>query len=286
MSTTSSSQTLAQRVLPRIHRVLLYAFAAVFVFAFGFPIYWMMVSSITPLEQVISYPPSFVPLEMTFENYERLLSDTSFAQWMFNSLVVSFGNIALSITVSILAGYGLTRFHLPYKKHLAYIFLFAYMFAPVMLGVPYFMIFHQYGLLNTYPGIILAHSSVTIPFTIWLMWQFFQTVPIELEESAWIYGAPRWKSMLEVAIPSAAPGIVAAAIFAFGISWSDYTFALILISDPSMQMMTVGIANFTTGAEIFWDLIMASITLLVIPPLLIIFFLNKYILKGFSVSGM
>jgi len=266
-------------------RFVLYLSVVAILVLFAFPLYWMFVSSIKPMSEIMSYPPALVPNELTLENYLQLIEDTDYLVWLQNSLIVSIGNVLLSVTLSVMAGYGLTRYDFPYKSVFAYSFLIGYMFAPMMLGVPYYMLFYRFGLLDTYPGLILAHASITVPFTIWLMWQFFQTVPIDWEEAAWICGASRYKAMLEIAIPGAIPGIIASAIFAFAISWNDYTFALVIMSSPSKQMLTTGVAQFMSGTQVYWHYLMTGASLLIIPPLLIVFFLNKYILEGFSMGG-
>lgn len=273
------------RLPDRALTIAKYVLVGAVVIVFGFPFYWMFISGIKPAGEIVQYPPQIIPGTVTLANYERLLTDTNYLTWLKNSLIVSSGNVVLSIVISTLAGYGLTRYNIPYKKYIAMSFIFAYMFPPLMLGIPYYMVFDSIGLLNTYTGLIIAHSAITIPFTTWLMWQFFQTVPISWEESAWVFGASRFRSMIEIATPAALPGIVASAIFAFAISWGDYTFALILVDDPDMTLLTVGIDVYTQGAQVYWDLIMTGATLLVIPPLLLVFTLNRYILAGFSISG-
>ncbi|WP_313691826.1 carbohydrate ABC transporter permease [Halorarum halobium] len=262
-----------------------YAGVVLLLVVFGFPFYWMFVSGIKPSADIVQYPPQIIPSTVTLANYERLFEDTKYLLWLRNSLIVSIGNVVLSVVISTLAGYGLTRYAIPYKKYIAMSFIFAYMFPPLMLGIPYYVVFDGLGLLNSYLGLVIAHAAVTIPFTTWLMWQFFQTVPISWEESAWVFGASRFKSMIEIATPGALPGIIASAIFAFGISWGDYTFALILVDDPNMTLLTVGIDIYTQGAQVYWDLIMTGATLLVLPPLILVFTLNRYILAGFSISG-
>jgi multiple sugar transport system permease protein len=245
----------------------------------------MGISSVKPASTIIEYPPELIPDSITLDNYARLLFETNYSTWLKNSIIVSSGNIIMSIVVSTLAGYGLTRYPIPYKKYIAMSFIFAYMFPPLMLGIPYYIVFDRLGLLNSYVGLIIAHSAITIPFTTWLMWQFFQTVPISWEESAWIFGAPRYRSLVEIALPGAIPGIVATAIYAFAISWGDYTFALILVDESAMTLLTVGIDVYSQGAFVYWDLILTGAFLLVIPPLLLIFTMNKYILAGFSLEG-
>lgn len=252
---------------------------------FGFPIYWMFVSSVKPVSTITNFPPVFFPTEITFAAWERLFLDTQYPTWLKNSIIVAAGDVVLSTTLATLAGYALTRYDIPVKKWLARIFIFGYMFPKLTLGVPYYLIFQRLGMLDTLPALIISHQAVILPFTTWIMWQFFQTVPISLEEASWVYGASRLRGMFEVAFPSALPGIVAVAIFAFSVGWSDFTFALLLTSDPSSQVLTVGITGFMSALQIYWGNLMAASAGLVLPPLLVVLLLNRYILSGFTVRA-
>jgi multiple sugar transport system permease protein len=259
---------------------------AVVVAIFAFPVYWIIISGVKPLDQIISYPPHLIPRTFTLDNYTTLFQETDYLIWLKNSLIVASGNIVLSVLLSTFAGYSLARFDIYQRKNIARAFIFSYMFPAMMLGLPYFVLWQRLGLINTNLGLILAHTSVTLPFTTWIMWQFFQTVPIEWEESAWVMGASRFRSMLEVAMPAAAPGIVACAIFAFAISWNDFTFAFVLITSPESQVLTTGITQFIGTTQTLWSHVMVGATVLVIPPFLVVFFLNRYMMEGFSVSGL
>lgn len=259
--------------------------AVVIAFIFGFPLYWMTISSVKPISALTNYPPQLIPQDVTMSNYARLFTETAYLTWLKNSMIVTSGTILLTVILATLAGYSLTRYDIPFKKTMARMFIFGYMFPPMMLSIPYFILFKELGLLDSYLGLMLAHTSISLPFAVWLMWQYFQTVPIEWEESAWICGSSRLRSMVEVALPSALPGMVASAIFTFGISWNDFTFALILLSDPDKKVLTLGLQNFIATNEIYWGLLMTGGVLLVLPPFLLVFFLNKYVLEGFSVGG-
>ncbi|RQG93527.1 carbohydrate ABC transporter permease [Natrarchaeobius chitinivorans] len=256
------------------------------VIVFGLPLYWLLITSFKPLEDIITYPPELVPGRVTLENYFMLFEQTDYRIWLQNSLMVAAGNIIFSVTVASFAGYSLARYDVWQRKNVARAFIFSYMFPSMMLGLPFFVIFQRVGLVNTNIGLILAHASVTLPFTTWIMWQFFQTVPLAWEESAWIMGASRFRTIFEVAMPAALPGIVACAIFAFAISWNDFTFAFVLISNPNQEVLTTGIAQFVGGTETRWNHIMVGGAFLVLPPFVVIYFLNKYLLEGFSVGGM
>jgi multiple sugar transport system permease protein len=200
-------------------------------------------------------------------------------------VLITAGNIVFTITLSTTAGYALTRYDIPQKKNLARLLLLTYMFPPILLGIPYFLLFDAIGLQNTLFGIMLAHASLSLPFGTWIMWQFFQTVPISWEESSWVCGASRLRSMVEIALPGAFPGIVAVAIFTFSVSWNDFTLAFMLTTDPSVRVLTVGIRDFMTGGRVLWGDLTSAGVLLILPPMLVVFFLNKYILEGFSMGG-
>ena len=133
---------------------------------------------------------------------------------------------------------------------------------------------------NTYLGIILAHMSISLPLNIWLMWQYFQIVPISLEEAAWVSGASKLRAMREICLPSALPGILSVAMFAFALSWNDFTFAFILQTDKNMFTLPIGLATFVEQTAIHWGMIMSSAVLVSVPTFAMVFFLQKYLVRG------
>jgi len=283
-----SEQTETDRFLGTVltvRQVTLYVLAALVTLIFAFPIYWLVLSSLKEPNAIRAWPPSLFTLDLTLENFRLLITDTNFPRWFKNSVIITSGNVLLTISLSTAAGYALTRYDIPQKKNLARMLLLTYMFPPILLGIPYFVVFDFIGLQNTLLGIVLAHASLSLPFGTWIMWQFFQTVPISWEESAWACGAPRFRSMIEIALPGAFPGIVAVAIFTFSVSWNDFTLAFMLTTDPSVRVLTVGIRDFMTGGRVLWGDLTAAGTLLVLPPMFLVFFLNRYILEGFSMGG-
>jgi len=252
----------------------------------GFPTYVMLKASVQPELELFSNTFLFVPRNPTLSNFAGLFTETSFARFYLNSIVAALGTMVISVVSATLAGYSLTRFSFPGKKRLAQSVLFSYMFPPLLLALPMFMIWRDLQLLNSYPGIILAHSAHALPFDIWLMWKFFQTVPISYEESAWIYGASRLRAMRDVAIPMALPGIIAVSIFSFAISWSDFTFANLLLTQESMKTLPIGMLGFIEQQAVNWGLIMSASVMMALPAFLLVYFLQSYLLRGFSVGGL
>lgn len=250
----------------------------------GFPFYWMLLTSLTPREILFRPPYKFFRLDLSLENYRDLFFATDFLIYLKNSLIASFGSIILNVFAATLAGYGLTRFDFWAKNKFAQGILFSYMFPPMLMAIPLYIILSALQMRNTYYGLILAHASISLPLNIWLMWQYFQIVPLSLEEAAWVSGAGKFRAMLEVCLPSAMPGILSVALFAFALSWNDFTFAFILQTDKSMFTLPIGLATFVEQTAIHWGMIMSSAVLVSIPTFAMVFFLQKYLVRGLGLS--
>jgi multiple sugar transport system permease protein len=257
-------------------------FIALFYFA---PIYWVVKSSVQPLSVLFSQGSlSAIPNQVTWRNFRELIFNTPFPTWYMNSLLVAGGVVVLTLVVSVLAGYTLTRLDVRGKSTIANVTVISYMYPPLLLVIPMFLLWFTVGLTNTRLGLILAQSALTIPFCIWLMWQFFQTVPIRLEESAWMQGASRFKAFRTIALPMSKPGLIAVAIFSFATSWNDFTMSNILMQEEGMRTLPVGVLFFTEQFNTDWGLILSATVLISIPPILLVYALQNYLLQGFRVT--
>ena len=150
----------------------------------AFPFYWMLLTSITPREALFKPPYKFFRLDFSLGNYRELLFATEFLTYLRNSLIAAAGAIVLNVVAATLAGYGLTRFAFAGKKGFAFGTLFSYMFPPILMVIPLYILFSALQMRNSYLGLILAHMAISLPLNIWLMWQYFQIVPLSLEEAA------------------------------------------------------------------------------------------------------
>lgn len=265
-------------------KYLLLGVAAVVVF---FPIFWMFNSALRPFGSTVTQSPALFTTELTVGNYYELLFETDFPLYFRNSVIVTTGVVVLTTTFATLGGYGLTRLDLPYKKAFARGILFGYMFPAILLAIPMFILWNQVGMTNSFIGLILAITARSLPFSLWLMWRFFLTVPYSMEESAQVAGASRFRAFVDVALPLAKPGIIATSIFSFAVAWGDYTFALIIMADRALFPFTVGLERSFLAGGMFadWPLLMAGSSIAVIPPLLFVYFLQRYFLRGFSPAG-
>lgn len=272
---------MTQEFAKRWIRLLSLAVGMIFV---TFPLYWMTVTALTPRAELFKPPYALVRFTYSLENIRELLSATQFLTFMSNSLIVALGTVVVNVFVATLAGYGLSRFEFRLKQPFAAATLWTYMFPPILLALPLYLIFSSLGLRNSYSGLILAHVSMSLPLNIWILWQYFQVVPRSLEEAAWTSGASRFRALWEICLPSAFPGIMSAAIFSFALSWNDFAFAFILQTDTAMYTLPVGLATFVEQSAIHWGLIMASSLIVSLPTFGLVFFLQRYLMHGFSLG--
>lgn len=264
-----------ERAKNRVAWALITIATLIAIIAIVLPPYWMLNSSLSPFGLLRQVPPQWFPINYTFEYYTSVIFESRYPEFYMNSIVLAVGELVVVTSLSTLAGYGLTRFDFKQKRNFARMILFGYMFPPILLSIPMYVIWQDIGLTNTYIGAILAVSATRLPLCIWIMWQFFQTVPYSLEESAQMAGASRFRAFYEIALPIAKPGIVAVATLAVQGGWNAYTVPKIILIDRGMWPITVGLQAFVKSSTILWPQIMAAVTMGMVP---VIFFL--YLLHG------
>lgn len=260
----------------RIWGYFLNVLRVVVVLGILFPMYWMVNSALLPVEKVYNIPTMPLPLAPTLEHFRLLFFDTNFPTYYVNSIVLTSGVVLIQTVTSTLGGYGLTRINFPYKRLFARTILFGYMFPPILLSIPMYIIWREVGLINSYIGTILALAGASIPVTLWVMWQFFQTVPHSLEESAQMAGASRFRAFYEIALPQAKPGVIAIATLSYATVWSSYTIPKVLLPNSDLWPLTLGLDSFVQQAQILWPQIMASSAMALIPSFLFLYVLQSH----------
>lgn len=268
----------------RLEVVGFYVLVALIVGLFMFPIFWMFSTAFRPESEMFVREVQLLPQTWTLENWTRVFN-SSVPQYFFNSVVVSAGVVALTTTLATFGGYGLSRLDFPQKHNITRAILIGYMFPPILLGIPMFIIWRNLGILNSYLGLILALTALSLPFSVWMLWKFFQAVPRSMEESARMMGASQFEAFYDVALPLAKPGIIAVAVFSYAIAWNAYTIPRIIVPDSSRWVLTVGLHSFIEGDLVNWGEIMAGSSLAVIPAFFFVYFLQKYLLRGFRTIG-
>jgi len=267
-------------------RGLLYVGAAVLVFQAAFPFLWMASTSMKPPAEVFAQPPYFVPKAPTWENFWRLFTSTNFLIYFRNSLTVSGLAVLLTMVVGVAGAYSLTRYRYPGREQIAGLILCTYMFAPIMIVIPFFILVKQVGIQNTHFALVLAFASVCLPFALWLLRAFFETIPIELEEAALVDGADRLRAVVYVVLPLALPGVIATSIFTFILAWNDYIFTRILISADELKTLPVGVQDLFHSALTDWGLIMAAGVLITIPALAFFIAVQRHLVAGWGSGGL
>jgi len=268
-------------------RVLLWALIAVTISIVCFPLYWMIISSVKQYGDLFSRKFDLLPSgASTLQNYTELLQKTLFARYFLNSLIVAILATAGSVVAAVLAGFGVTRFDFPGRKLIASSVLFTYMFPPILLSIPLFVMLKNAGLVNSLFGLALAHVSFTLPLAMWLAIIFFEAIPIDLDEAAMIDGAGRLRTLWAVILPIAIPGVVAICVFSFILSWNDYLFALVLIVDETKKTLPVGVAGFVEATSIEWGLLMAGGVLITLPVLIGFSIAQRWLIQGLGAGAV
>jgi multiple sugar transport system permease protein len=284
-SVSSLHEYVPPRVLGQARRLILLGLIAAVCLFYLFPIYWMIISSFKGLG-AYELPATYVPSGISFDAYRQVLVNSKFPVFYWNSVVVAVSTVVVTAVSAVSAGYGLARLEFPWKKTFAKSILFGYMFPPLLLGIPIFMIWDRLELVNTLYGLVLAQLAIILPFSVWIMWKFFLSIDESFEEAAWLSGASRPRAFFEVALPKAKPGLIAICIWAFAMSWNDFSFALLLLQDLNVQTLPIGILAFVEQNTILWGQMMAAVTLVSVPPFIVVLTLQRYVLTGFSVGGM
>lgn len=249
------------------------------------PIYWMLLSSLRAPSQLFR-DPSLVPAwPLSLESYRELLGTTDYLQQFANSVIVALCVVAITLAISIVVAYTITRYRMPGKSMLVSSMLFAYMFPPLLLAIPLLSIFASVGLSDTLFAVIVAHCTLTLPLGIWLFWGFFKAMPFELEEAAMVDGCTRIGAFVSVVLPLSLPGVVTVAIFSFLLSWTDYIFAFVLLSSDDRKTLPVGLASVLGTFDVRWGEVMAGATLIALPLFVMFVFLSRYFIQGLAAGA-
>jgi multiple sugar transport system permease protein len=258
------------------------------------PFSWLVLTSFMHEQDALSVPPQWIPLRPTLSNYQTFFDPTGTRAVvgsraaeqtlpsMWNSLVAAGGTAALNVILGALAGYSLARITFRGRGTLLALYLGSRMLPGIALIVPLYLTVRTYGLLDHISSLIVTYLTFTLPFTIWLLKNYFQAIPRSLEEAALVDGC-NWSQMFRyILLPAAAPGLVAAAMFAFMTAWNDYLFAVILTSTIASKTMPVVVAGFATDVTTERTLMAASGVLAVIPPLVLAFAFQRLIVQGLT----
>ena len=256
-------------------------------FAMG-PFLWTLSASLKTRMELYATPITYIPTHATFMNYVDAWTSrlTPFSRFFANSLWVSSVTMVATIVISTLAGYALARFRFVGKNTLMLVFLATQMFPAVLLIAPLLSQWYSLGLIDTYQALIYSNFSFTVPFTVWMLVGYFESIPRELEESAMIDGSSRFGALLRIVMPLSAPGIAATAIFAFVSSWSELLFAVTFTSQTEMRTLSAGLLYMVGQYEIQWGQLGAGVMISTIPVAILFTFLQKHLIRGLTAGAL
>jgi multiple sugar transport system permease protein len=266
----------------KLATTLNYVYLTILAIVSVFPLLWIILSSFKSSGEMANNPLSFFPEKITFEYYSRVLNDLSFTTNIKNSLLVSLSATLITIVVSALGAYGIVRFFPKAGKRMTKILITTYMFPPILLAVPYSIIIVSVGLVNTWTGLVITYLSFSIPYAIWMLIGFFQTVPLEIEEAARVDGAGKMRTFLQVVLPIVAPGVVATAIYTFINTWNEFLFALLLINSSEKMPISVALYSLTGSEVLDWGEMMAASVIVILPSIIFFMIIQNKIAGGLS----
>jgi multiple sugar transport system permease protein len=246
-----------------------------------FPFYWMALTSIKPDEQLIDmdkFNPFWV-IHPTFKHISKLLFETQYPRWLWNTMYVAVGATTLSIIASVLAAYAIVRLRFKGAEAVGVLIFFAYLVPPSILFIPLASVIQAYGLFDSPLSLILVYPTLLIPFSTWLLMGYFKTIPYELEECALIDGASRWQILTRIVVPLAVPGLISAFIFSFTLCWNEFIYALTFLQSTPNKTVPVAIVNEFVDGDIYkWGSLMAGALVGSLPlVILYAFFVEHYV---------
>ncbi len=246
-----------------------------------FPFYWMVLTAIKPDEQLLDlerFNPFWV-VAPTFKHISKLLFETPYPRWLWNTMFIAVAATVLSLFASVLAAYAITRIRYRGASYVGAGIFLAYLVPPSILFIPLSTVIHQYGLFDSVFALILVYPTILIPFSTWLLMGYFKTIPYELEECALMDGASRWQILVKIILPLAIPGIISASIFALTLCWNEFIYALTFISSSSKKTVPVAIVNEFVDGDIYrWGSLMAGALVGSLPLVILYsFFVEHYV---------
>lgn len=252
----------------------------------AFPMVWIILSSLKSKGEISAYPTAFFPKEISLENFRIVFEQLNFGRNILNSVLVSGSTTIIAITISAMGAYGIVRFFPKFGKIITRVLITTYMFPPILLAVPYSIIIGKVGMMNSRVGLVIVYLSFSVPYAIWLLVGFFQTVPLEIEEAASIDGANKLQVFGRVVFPIVTPGIVAVAIYTFINAWNEFLYSLILMNSSEKMTVAVTLKSLEGQEVLDWGVMMAASAMVVIPSVIFFMLIQKKIAGGLAAGSV
>jgi multiple sugar transport system permease protein len=271
--------------LKRVRLFVVMAIAAIFLLAWVFPIIWSILNSLKTDQDVLAYPPKLM-FSPTLEAYRDVLfGSAAILPNLISSFIISIGTTIITMLMAVPAAYALARLRFRGKRFAGFYVLATQMLPPVGIIIPYFLILRRIGWIDTYQGIILIYLSFSLPFAIWLLVSYFEDIPFEMEEAAYLDGATRLRTLWRVIIPQVRGGIAVTIVFVFLNAWNEFLFAVVL-SGNTVRPVTVAMFNFVSVEQTLWAKLAAVSVLAMLPVVVLGIVAQKNIVKGLTVGAV
>ncbi len=273
-------------------RILFFAALILIIVIIDFPIYWMIKSSLTSVDKMMTREVSLGITELDFSSYANIWNGTEYASqlkfknYLWNSIIVVLSSSAISIAIATLAGYSLARFKYKHRNSIAQGILYVYMFPQMILTTPMLMLVIKLGLYNSLLSLILVYCTFSLPYSIWMMRSYFNVLPKELEEAAMMDGCSKLRAVWKIMFPLALPGVVATVTYSFIIGWSNVIYPLTFITDESKKMVSIGFLSLISGDMTPWNGVMAAATISAIPVVVLFIFFQRYLIGGLAAGSV
>lgn len=268
----------------RGYPILKYSSLVVLAFLVNLPIISMINTALKSEEAALA-SPTFFPRSIDFNSFFYVWQQTNFSRHVLNSLLVSVFVTLGCVVIASLAGYALSRFQGGFMDLYSVMLLLIQMFPWVLLLIPLFLIFRRLNLINTLASVVVAYTALALPFSIWMLKAFFDTIPFSIEESAMIDGCNQFQSFMRIIIPLSLPGISAVAIFTFIFSWKEYLLASVFLRSSETKTITVGLQQFVSQFTTDWSSLMTASTIATVPILILILVAQKYLVAGLTAGA-
>jgi arabinogalactan oligomer/maltooligosaccharide transport system permease protein len=263
-----------------------YATLVLFCVIAVYPVLQVLTISLRPADRLLSTSLDIIPENATLQAYVTLFTDRPFLLWMGNSLFVSIVVTLTGVALASTAGYAFSRFQFAGKKVGLLSLLTTQMFPATMLLLPLYIMLIKLGLINTYLGVIVIYTATALPFTIWTMKGYYDTIPYSLEEAARIDGCNQFQAFWKVILPLAAPALVITALFSFMTAWSEYLVAAQILQDSALWTLPLGLKSFESNMTTEWGLYGASSLIVAVPVVILFLALSKYLVSGLTLGSV
>lgn len=252
-----------------------------------FPLLWILSTSLKPASQIFDTQIRFIPLTPTVENYRFLftMKNHIFFTWLGNSVLIAVSTTVLGLFLSTTAAYALSRFRFPGHGASLFSFLLIQMFPGALLIAPLYQLMRSYGLLNSWYGLVLAYATTALPFCVWMLKGFFDTIPLEIEEAARVDGLSPLGSFYRIVLPLSLPGLVVTAFYSFITAWNEFMYAMTFMSKEKLYTLPVGMGTFVNQFQSDWQYLAAGAVVITIPVVIFFFFAQKYLVAGLTAGG-